>query len=241
MFGVFAAMVVSGFTAAREAARETVCRGRMCKLQLALRNYHEVYGSFPPAYIADADGKPMHSWRVLILPYLDANHIYVQYRFDEPWDSPHNFELARKYGNEHFRCASSTAPPGSRLTNYVAIVGPGTPFPGAGVTTLDDLHDGKENTILLAEIAESNIHWMEPRDLRIDEMSFQLNDRRKPGLSSPHDFGPGVVFADAITTYRVGHGVKPKTLRALTTIAGREPVTRKSLIHPDGPPIHLNE
>lgn len=228
--------------AAREVARHTNCRGRMAYLTMALQNYHDMYGSFPPAYIADAEGRPMHSWRVLILPYLDEDPIYRQYRFNEPWDGPHNRELAKRVQNAKWHCPSGPHHDDSPLTDYVLIVGPGTAFPGQNTTSLAGMQDGPANTILLAEVANSDIHWMEPRDLAVDRMSFQVNDPARPSISSPHRVGPAVVFADGITAYRLEPSLRPQTLKALTTIAGHENVTVKSLIVSDGPsPYYLGE
>ena len=55
-----------------------------------MNNYEAQHGCFPPAYSVDKDGRPLHSWRVLLLPYLDEEELYKQLRLDEPWDSPHN-------------------------------------------------------------------------------------------------------------------------------------------------------
>ena len=82
--GVMLAVVTVGyhlaiaFRDAREAARRSQCKGNLKQIGLALLNYHDTFGCFPPAYIADADGKPMHSWRVLILPYIDNAQLYNQ-------------------------------------------------------------------------------------------------------------------------------------------------------------------
>src|SRR4051812_9073955 len=81
---------LSPSTGPREASKRTQCKNNLKEIALALHNYHEAYGCFPPAYIADKDGRPMHSWRVLILPYLDEKPLYLKYRFDEPWNGPHN-------------------------------------------------------------------------------------------------------------------------------------------------------
>ncbi len=70
------------------------CNYCLLNIALALQNYHDDYGSFPPAYIPDKDGKPMHSWRVLLLPYLERRTLYEKYRFDEPWNGPNNRKLA---------------------------------------------------------------------------------------------------------------------------------------------------
>src|SRR5262245_38698724 len=69
----------------RTASQRSQCKNNMKQIGLALHNYAEMYGSFPPAYIADDNGRPMHSWRVLILPFIDQVPLYNQYRFDEPW------------------------------------------------------------------------------------------------------------------------------------------------------------
>ncbi|MCH8841251.1 MAG: DUF1559 domain-containing protein, partial [Planctomycetes bacterium] len=64
MAGLFA-LLAPAVNRAREAARAATCLGRMCQLTLALHNYHSVYERFPPAYMVDERGKPIHSWRVL--------------------------------------------------------------------------------------------------------------------------------------------------------------------------------
>jgi hypothetical protein len=97
-----AALVVVGYWLtiairdAREAARRSNCKGELSQINLALFNYREVYGCFPPAYVADSTGRPMHSWRVLILPFIDHAPLYNEYRFDEPWDGANNRQLSAK-------------------------------------------------------------------------------------------------------------------------------------------------
>ena len=127
------------------------------------------------------------------------------------------------------------------MTNYVVVVGDQTAFPGHRTTKLADIEDGAENTILLVEIGNSDIHWMEPRDLDFDTLSFIVNDPHRPGISSPHPCGPGVSFADG-AGIRLAESLRPKTLQALITISGQESVFKKSLILPtDGSGNHLGE
>ncbi len=223
---------------AREAARQTNCRGRFCQLNLALSNYQEFYGSLPPAYVVDANGKPMHSWRVLILPFMDGNDLYKKYRFDEPWNSPHNSQLQYDHPRRQYCCPGCPDPDQSVFTNYVVIVGPDTPFPGATSTRTGDFDDGEANTILIAEINNSDIHWMEPRDLSFETMSFRINDPNRPGISSPHPKGPGVCFHDVCSGFRLHSSISPNTLRALMTISGHDPVVRNRLIRKES---HLLE
>lgn len=222
-------MFVRAVNDAREAAVQSACRGRLNQLMLALANYHDVYGSFPPAYVADADGKPMHSWRVLLLPFIEQRHVYDEYRFDESWNSEHNQRLASRI-HPVYHCPGRNDETGTANTDYVVIVGPDTPFPGTRSTRLEDMEDKPENTILLVEIAHSDIHWMEPRDLDAAQMSFQVNAAGRPCISSYHPLGPAVVFADRITAYRLDASMRPETIRALTTIAGHEPVSKEALI-----------
>ena len=66
---------------AREPARRSQCKNNLKQIGLALHNYHETYGAFPPAYTVDADGKRLHSWRTLILPYLDQAPLYDKIDF----------------------------------------------------------------------------------------------------------------------------------------------------------------
>src|SRR5438067_8347058 len=79
---------------ARRLARSSACAEHLSQIALGLHSYHEIYGRFPPAYLADARGRPEHSWRVLILPYIEQKAVYNRYNFQEPWDGPHNRELA---------------------------------------------------------------------------------------------------------------------------------------------------
>jgi hypothetical protein len=205
---------------AREAARDAGCGWNLKQIGIALQNYHEVNGCFPPAYLADSTGKPMHSWRILILPYLESSSTYGAYNFAEPWDGPRNRRFLDRRPSS-YRCPSQGARP--LLTSYVMIVGPGTISPGASSRSLGDVRDGAGRTILVAEVANLDIPWTEPRDLDARAMSWAIDDPSRPSLSSPHGTGPGAVFADG--TFRRLGGIRlwPDRLRALTTIAGGEP------------------
>ncbi|MFO1096298.1 MAG: DUF1559 domain-containing protein [Planctomycetaceae bacterium] len=206
---------------AREAARTSQCGGRMGgQLRLALHNYHETYGCFPPAYIADAEGNPMHSWRVLILPFMDQQKTYAKYRFDEPWDSSSQPVTRQRPIQRHLHCPSDLEPEHTLFANYVVIVGPETAFPGTRCTSLADIVD--PNSILLVETVNSGIHWTEPRDLNVNDMSFSINDLMRPSVSSNHPRGPMVVLSDPERARRLSLAVRPETLRAMTTIAGGE-------------------
>jgi hypothetical protein len=219
--GMAGAWLVGAVREARNAAIASQAHSPLNQLTLAFHNYHDVYGCLPPAYIADEDGTPLHSWRVLILPYIDGKDLYDAYDFSEPWNGPNNSRLAHRM-SQIFHCPSE--PKSDSLTNYVVIVGEDTPFPGARSTSFEDFRDGMGNTILLAEIANSDISWLEPRDLNAAEMSFRVNDPDKPSISSSRRKGPYVTFANGIRCYWVSDSLRPETLKALTTIAGGEEI-----------------
>lgn len=212
----------------RPAGHRTTCKNNLKLIGLALHNYHDRYGSFPPAYIADENGKPMHSWRVLLLPFLDAEDVYQKYRFDEPWDGPNNRLLAKDifraktdYGLlSVFNCPSETEP-GTVMTNYVAVVGPETCWQGTDGVKLDDIKDGASNTLLVVEVANSGIHWMEPRDLHVGQMTPMINAKAGQGISSRHPGGAQVLRADG-SVWFLSEKLPTATVRGLLTVQGGE-------------------
>ena len=129
----------------------------------------------------------MHSWRVLILPFLDQKSLYDQYDLREPWDGPNNSKLL----NSMPSCFACPNLPRSlpNLTNYAVITGPGTMFPEAGSVKLADVTDGLPETLMVVEVARLDIPWTAPIDLDIRTMSLKMNDPGRPGISSPHTVG----------------------------------------------------
>lgn len=157
--------------------RHASCYTNLRRIALALHNYHEEYGCFPSAYIADNDGKPMHSWRALILPYLDGemyNALYKRYDFNEPWDGPNNKKLLAACP-ESYVCphALPARTPGMTTTSYVAVVGPDAAWPGPKSASFRDgrLHGKTATTVMVIEVpASAGIQWTEPRDLSLDTL-----------------------------------------------------------------------
>ena len=187
------ALLLPTVEAAREAARRTQCNNNLKNIALALQNYHDVHGAFPPAFIPDKDGKPMHSWRVLLLPYLEHKRLYDQYNFQEPWNGPNNSRLLAAAPTVYeYQCPSDTrtgrGPAG--WTSYVAVVGPRTVWPGASMRKMSEIADGAGGTILVMEDQSTRIPWMEPRDLMLDEALRVLTstDPRVGGIHRQEGF-----------------------------------------------------
>ena len=214
------ALLLPAVQVAHTPGRRSVCSANMRNIGWALHAYHDTYGSFPPAYVADENGKPMHSWRVMLLPFMEGNQIYNKYRFDEPWDGPNNKKL-HSIANPALRCPSEGNPTN---TDYVVVVGPNTLFPGAEARSLDDIKDVGDSisdVIMVVEIADSDIHWMEPRDLEWDQMSQGIGTMKGRSISSHHLAGANVTFADGHIKF-LSDGIDPQELDAMLTVADDE-------------------
>jgi prepilin-type processing-associated H-X9-DG protein len=216
--GIGAALLLPAVQQAREAARRSQCLNNLKQIGLALHNYHDVYGSFPPAYIADESGKPMHSWRVLILPFLDQQPLYNQYDFSEPWDGPGNSRLLAQMPPV-FACPSHPHT-GTYTTNYAGVSGETTVFHGAEPTTMASITDGTSNTIIVGEAVGANIPWMKPEDIDVT-LHPSLGDRG--GFSSDHPGGVNVLFCDG-SARLLSRSIDANTLKALFTRNGGESV-----------------
>jgi hypothetical protein len=182
---------------------------------LAVVNYTETHGHFPPAYLLGPDGRPWHSWRVLILPFIEADALFKQYRFDEPWNGPNNSRLADRMPKT--LAYTGTERP-TTTTNYLAVVGAETMWPGSEGRKRSDIKDALGETILIVENNGLGAHWMEPRDLVLDTMPLAIDDPN--GVSSWYKF-PAIVTADDMVR-RLSKTMTPEALRAALTVAGGE-------------------
>ena len=199
----------------RPAGPRARCGNNLKCIVLALQEYHADYGAFPPAYIADKNGRPMHSWRVLILPYIEQRVLYGRYRFDEPWDGPNNRKLADLI-LKGYTCPKDQ-PSATTETSYVAVTGPRTAWPGSQGVALGSLQDGPGNVILIVEVHNSGIHWMEPRDLHVSQMAQTINAPHGQGVSSAHQGGAQVGMADGAIKF-LPDDTPASVLRELITI-----------------------
>jgi hypothetical protein len=203
--------------------RRTHCLNNVRNIGLALLNYASAnHDHFPPAYFVDKHGRPIHSWRALILPYLDQAALARQYRWDEPWNGPHNAKFA-DVAIPGFHCPESGGP--KTETNYMVVVGPKTVFPDSRSRTTDEIQraDGTSNTLLLVEVANSGVNWLEPRDIKYEDAIRGINQAGIVGISSRHKGFVCVCFAD-------GRGIpldvntKPEMLQQLLQIDDGGPV-----------------
>jgi len=128
--------------------------------------YADVHGSLPAAAIYSSDGKPLLSWRVALLPYIERKHLYDQFHLDEPWDSPHNLALLPQMPTifDHFHGRATREP---HTTYYRVFVGPGAAFEGPVGVSLKDFKDGTSSTFLIVEAGDA-APWTQPDELPFD-------------------------------------------------------------------------
>jgi prepilin-type processing-associated H-X9-DG protein len=185
----------------------------------------------------DREGRPMHSWRVAILPYLEQTTLFNAYNFYVPWNAAANVTVANAQVSV-FTCPSDLE--SDRLhTDYCMITGPGTLHDPQrfGNPGLRDITDGTSYTIIVAEVANSGIHWLDPRvvtiDLgpsgyrSIDNSGLRINGQPGRWISSHHPGGANVLFADGSVLF-LKENVQPTTLKALLTPQYGEVIDRSS-------------
>ncbi len=231
--------------AAREAVNYSQSVINLKQIMLALHNFESVYGHFPPAVIYGPDGKPWHSWRTLLLPYLEQNALYNRYDFSQSWDSPKNKAVVETvvpvfqdpvYGK-------STLP----VTHYAAIVGEKAIFrpTGAKITitaqplfgmepgarSLAEITDGTSNTIMIAPVSpDRKIPWAKPEDIVFDA---DFPDLGEPGgIAMPYGSAVGknqrapVARADG-SVFALPQITPKDTVRAFVTINGGELIDQR--------------
>lgn len=229
--GIGVALLLPAVQAAREAARRMQCSNNLKQIALAMHNYHDTYKAFPPAYTVDTDGNRLHSWRTLLLPYLEQNPLYDQIDLDKPWDAPENRHLA-DIVIPTYACPSHPNE-GTSYTHYMVIVGsskngedervPGPLFQGEQPPRMRDVIDGTSNTILVVEVKDSQTSWMEPTDLSMDQMQMIINGgSTDPG--SHHHGGMQVALADGSVRF-IAETIDRDTWRNLITRDDGVPVS----------------
>jgi hypothetical protein len=195
----------------RDVAARLQSSNNLRYMALAMLEYHDRQGALPTSAAYDREGRPLLSWRVLVLPYLEEETLYSEFRLDEPWDSPHNLRLLVRIPKVYVHPVGRKTALG--YTHYQVFVGKGAAFEGRrGLHIPADFPDGAGNTILIVEAAEA-VPWTKPADLCYEP------DEPLPPLGGllPHLFN--VALGDA-SVRSLGHGTSEQTLRAAITRNG---------------------
>ncbi|MEI7853931.1 MAG: DUF1559 domain-containing protein [Planctomycetota bacterium] len=159
-------MMLPAVSKVREAAQRMSSINNLKQIALAMHNYESTYNGFPAAAICDKKtGKPLLSWRVAILPFIEQEALYKQFKLDEPWDSEHNLKLAKNMPKVYFHPKANK--PGDDKTHYRLFYGKGAAFELDKSAKLQTFTDGTSNTLMVVE-AEEPVVWTNPNDLAFD-------------------------------------------------------------------------
>lgn len=154
-------------TEAPAAASMHASQQHMKQIGLAIHNYHDVHNQLP-AYSKSENGRPLLSWRVHLLPYMDDATLYEEFHLDEPWDSEHNKTLIERMPQIFKSPGVKSAKPG--MTTYQTVMGSDMLFePNGGKVAFSDVTDGMSNTVAVIDASpECDSIWTKPADLMPD-------------------------------------------------------------------------
>jgi prepilin-type processing-associated H-X9-DG protein len=196
-FGIIcSALLLPCYSKASNAAFRAHCANNLKQIGLALHNYHDVNKHFPPVNICDKNGKPLFSWRVEILPMIEYGSLYDTLKKEEPWNSPSNTKLLGQLFIPEYKCSTAHVNANDYTTNYVAVIGPGTAWRDDGPVKLADLPYNGTRAVMAIEVANSGVHWAEPRDLTVEEAIEGLKTGKGLRISTAHSNRINVLFAD---------------------------------------------
>lgn len=196
----------------------TLTRGssNLTRIMLAMHNYHDTSGALPKAALAAGQGgAPLLSWRVALLPYLEQDALYKQFKLDEPWDGPSNKKLIPLMPKVY----QGTLPDADGKTAFKVFAGPGSAFDPRNRVSLAGIADGTSNTIGVAE-AGAPVEWTRPSDLPFD-------GRTPPRLVPP-------TGGDTILV-----GMLDGSTRRLSLARNRPDVILKAVLVADGEAVEL--
>lgn len=195
----------------------------MKSIAMALNAYADRYGTYPPPVVVDYQGKPLYSWRVMILPFLGYEDLYKSFDLKQPWDSVANTNLHRAMPTE-FASPNATDAVSSSQTNYVLITGAGTLFPPSGPMSPKNID---RPTLLLVE-TRNNSTWCEPGDIDLGR-SFKVGNKPMVDVGGLHknSFTAMTVEEESL---RIPLNVPQAVLGAMVTPNGGENVQTSTFV-----------
>ena len=218
----FQAFLQEPMMVARASAQRTQCAINMKQIGIALHTYHAAHGALPPLYTVDGDGKPLHSWRVLLLPYLEMEELYDQIHLDEPWNSEHNKQFHKVLIPVYY-CRSNAQVQQVWNCTYSAIAGEAfVPAAAEGKRvgkTFKDVTAGLSNTMGVVEVAVP-FCWMDPsKDMDLETLAKGIN-RQGGQAGSSHAGGANALMLDG-SVRLMSPMMDAATLRTLGSIADK--------------------
>jgi hypothetical protein len=213
--------IIAGATGSvKEAANKKESENNLKQMALAMHNYNDTnFGQLPPAAIGDptqpeAQRKPNLSWRVAILPFIEQQNLYRQFKLNEPWDSPNNIKLLGQMPKVYKLPGDDKTKPDH--THYQVFVGNGAALEKTrSVRFPAEFPDGTSNTILIVEAAQA-VPWTKP-----DDIPFDPNKPIKPLLNNSYSDVYLIALADG-STKLLKKSISENTLKAAITRNGGE-------------------
>jgi prepilin-type processing-associated H-X9-DG protein len=198
------------------AAARAKSQNNLKQIALAFHVFHDANGAFPRD-ITDKNGKPLLSWRVAVLPYIEQAALYQKFKLDEPWDSANNKPLA-EMNIQPYLDPRGKATKG--FTVYQSFSGTGALMSGKALK-FNQITDGTSNTFMVVEAGEA-VPWSKPADVAFDAK------KPLPKLGGIFDGDFNVAFCDGSVRF-VKKGVKDEILKNYITTAGAEALGRNDL------------
>ncbi len=213
--GIAIGLLLPAVQSAREAARRMQCSNNMKQIALALHNYESVYKTLPPAFTVDANGNRLHSWRTLILPFIEQKSLYDNIDLSKPWDDPAN-AILQTVSIPTYACPSTALVP--MMTTYQVVIDQSSMFPGSNSLSFTAIPDGLSNTLMVVEADPPQaIHWADPNDLTMPQFLASMK--------GAHTGGRNVAFGDGSVQF-LSNNTDPATKQGMVTVNGRESVMR---------------
>jgi hypothetical protein len=211
---------LDGLKARRDKA---ACMNNLQLLATALNAYAAQHGSYPTPTVYDANGKPLYSWRVLILKQLGEHSLAAAFKLDEAWDSASNIQLLGQRCPRVFISPGVPMSRGISETNYFLLTGPGTLFPPSGPLSPNNITDGGANTLLIVESENSFAEWSRPIDIDVSKLDTNIGSTGLNTIGGTHAGGATAVFANATPAW-LPDDLTPGIVDALISPNGGEPV-----------------
>lgn len=125
--------------------------------------YYTQNGKFPTD-ILDAEGKPLLSWRVALLPMMGLEELYNKFKLDEPWDSETNLELKDTLPMVFHPFVPEIELPKTVIRFFDSS---GTPFSNRNLK-IEDLENPQTTLMFIVTTPEYAVEWTKPESLAFD-------------------------------------------------------------------------
>jgi hypothetical protein len=201
----------------RNAVARTGTGSKLGEVFKALELYaNDNNGKYPPPYTKSAQGSPLLSWRVLILPYIEQQNLFNKFNQNEPWDGPTNKPLLSFMPKMYLSSGNYDVNTAFKTT-FLAPVAKETIFSPAGGVTKNSVSDGLSNTILIADVDDDfATEWTRPVDLNVNAQNPAL------GLTNSNPAGFMALFGDG--SVKVAPNRPLPNVWAMFTIGGGEQI-----------------